>query len=98
MRMAGRAYSLRAGYPGGRSRWGPIFRKQPRVSPNLHYTMGIGSIQDRGVDPSSAKFANDLEPVLRLPSVPAQACGGVTFIFYIPYRSPANPFACLWVF
>lgn len=76
MRMAGTAYSLRAGYPGGRSRWGPIFRKQPRVSPNLHYTMGIGSIQDRGVDPSSAKFANDLEPVLRLPSVPAQAYHG----------------------
>jgi len=46
------------------------------TQPPLYHTMGTGSIPDCGADTSSAKVANDLDPVLRLPSVPAQACHG----------------------
>lgn len=70
------SYSLRAGQAGGRSRWGQVFRTQPRGSPSLQYTMGTGSIPDRGADPFSAKVVNDLDPVSRFPSVSAQACHG----------------------
>ena len=63
----------------------------PRAHP-VSRTMGTGSLPGvkwlgRGADhppPSSAEVANGLEIYLCLPSVPAQACHGVTFTSYLP--------------